>query len=84
VYYHHGKKECDFLVRDKTRIAEAIQVSWSIGNENVRKRELAGLLDATENYGLRKGLILTESMEDEIRTENVRITVKPVWKWLLE
>ena len=63
---------------------EAIQVSWSIESESTYNRELAGLLDAVNAYGLKEGLILTESMEREFEVEGVRIRIKPVWKWMLE
>jgi predicted AAA+ superfamily ATPase len=84
IYYHNQKKECDFVIKEKTKIVEAIQVSWSIEVESTYNRELAGLLDAVNTYGLKEGLILTESMDREIEVEGVRVRVKPVWKWMLE
>ena len=84
IYYHNQKKECDFVIKEKSKIVEAIQVSWSIEAEPTYNREMAGLLDAVSTYGLKEGLILTESMEHEFEFENVKIRIKPVWKWLLE
>jgi hypothetical protein len=84
IYYHSQKKECDFVVKDKTKIVEAIQVSWSIEAESTYNRELAGLLDAMNTYGLKEGLILTESMNREIDVEGYKVRVLPVWKWMLE
>jgi predicted AAA+ superfamily ATPase len=37
-----------------------------------------------EVYGLQEGLILTKDTETTIETEGNTISVKPVWKWLLE
>jgi len=31
-----------------------------------------------------EGMILTESMEPEIKVEGVVVRVQPVWKWMLE
>lgn len=84
IYYHKQKKECDFVIKEKSKIVEAIQVSWSIEVESTFNRELAGLLDAANTYGLKEGLILTESNELEIKGEGVSVRVKPVWKWMLE
>ena len=42
-----------------------------------------GLIDAFGCYGLNEGLILTDSEEDLFEQDGYRITVKPVWKWLL-
>ena len=84
IYYHNQKRECDFVIKEKTKIVEAIQVSWSIEDEFTYKREMAGLLDAVNTNGLKEGLILTETMDREIEVEGVRVRVKPVWKWMLE
>jgi uncharacterized protein len=78
-------------------IIEAIQVCQSLNAEELgsetKKREIEGLLDACKAYNLKKGLILTEDEEGEeireLRLENgdkreVRIVIKPIWKWLLE
>ena len=83
IFYHKQKKECDFVVKEKNKIVEAIQVSWSIHNSETRKREVEGLLDALKIYNLSDGLILTDSEEDKFIVDSFNITVKPVWKWLL-
>lgn len=83
VYYHYGKKECDFVIMKKNRIVEAIQVSWSVYNSDTRKREVNGLIEALDCYGLDEGLILTDSEEDLLEQDGCRITIKPVWKWIL-
>ncbi len=78
VFYHQGKKECDFIVNSK----EAIQVTYelNIGNE---KREVEGLIEAMELYGLEKGTIITCDQEREMDFGQRKIVVLPVWKWLL-
>jgi len=84
VYFHQGKKECDFVIREGLKISQAIQVCRTLQDEDTKKRELEGLKDALESYGLNEGIILTEDDEYEIALEGRRIMVKPVWKWLLE
>lgn len=83
IYYHNKNKECDFVIKEKTQIVAAIQVCWSVHAADTRKRELEGLLDAMLEYELDKGLILTESEEEEIIIDHMRISIIPVWKWLL-
>ena len=83
VYYHYGKKECDFVIMKKNKIVEAIQVSWSVYDSDTRKREVNGLIEALDCYGLDEGLILTDSEEDLLEQDGCRITIKPVWKWIL-
>jgi hypothetical protein len=53
-------------------------------NSGNQKRELAGLLEAMDAYGLPEGLILTENSEEHIDMDGRAICVKPVWKWLME
>ena len=84
IYYHRQKKECDFVIRKKAKIVEAIQVTWSISDHVTKMREVDGIKEAMDLYGLNEGLILTDSEEEVIRTEDKTIYVRPVWKWLLE
>jgi len=83
IYYFSEKKECDFLVKDGTKITEAIQVSDEINGKN-RDREINGLVEALEKFKLKEGLILTYDQEEEIKEKGKTIVIKPVWKWLLE
>ncbi|MDK2826495.1 MAG: uncharacterized protein PWQ44_1675 [Methanolobus sp.] len=84
IYYHRENKECDFVIRNGYNIAEAIQVTQSLENPDTRKREMEGLFDALEAYNLNEGLILTDDTEDKIEIDGKQITVKPIWKWMLE
>jgi len=52
----------------------------NIGN---RDREVAGILEAMKKCGLSEGLILTLTQSDEIKKDNYKITILPVWKWLI-
>jgi predicted AAA+ superfamily ATPase len=83
VYYHSGKHECDFLVREGLKIKEAIQVAWIISDEN-RERELNGLAEAMKEYGLTRGLLITHDKEDTIDFKEKQITLMPCWKWLMD
>ena len=65
------------------RIVSAVQVCYDL-NEANRDREFDGLLAAMKEFDLPEGLLLTNAQEEEIKVDNRKITVKPVWKWLLE
>ncbi|MCQ1537226.1 ATP-binding protein [Methanosarcina sp. KYL-1] len=84
VYYHSGKKECDFVLREGLRISEAIQVSVDLSTPETKKREIEGIKEAITAYKLDYGLILTLEEEDVLEVEGKKILIKPVWKWLLE
>ena len=69
------------LVKNKN-VTAAIQVCYDLNDEN-KEREISGLRKAMEVFNLKEGLILTFEQE-EIIQEKFKISVKPIWKWLLE
>lgn len=83
IFYHADKKECDFVVRRGTKIVEAIQVCANLEDAQTREREIAGLTEALEIYGLAEGTILTLAEEEEFVAGGKRVFVRPLWKWLL-
>ena len=83
IYFHKDKKECDFVVREGNRIVQAIQVTTSLSNPEVKKREIEGLMEAMRTYDLQEGIILTENEQDTIEMDGFQISVMPIWKWLL-
>jgi predicted AAA+ superfamily ATPase len=84
VYYHHNKSECDFVIKEKNSIIQAIQVCWSLYDDKTKQREVKGLLDAMTTYQLKEGLILTEDENDRISVDDKIINIMPVWLWLLK
>lgn len=84
IYFHKEQKECDFLLREGNRVIQAIQVTTSLVDEAVKKREIEGLLEAMDTYQLQEGLILTENEQDTIQMSGLTILVVPIWKWLLD
>lgn len=82
IYYYPGKNECDFVVKEGTKITNAIQVCYNLNIGN-KEREVNGLLEAMEEFKLKEGLILTNDQEDEFKVGKKIIRVMPVWKWLL-
>jgi len=83
VYYFKGKKECDFLIKEKSKVVETIQVSVDLQNIGNKDREIEGLIEALKIFDLKQGTILTEYQEDLIKKDGFIINVVPVWKWLL-
>lgn len=84
IYYHEGKKECDFLVKEKEKIVQAIQVTASMADPITEKREIEGLEEAMEKHSLKEGYIITKDMEKTVEREGRTIHVIPIIKWLLE
>ena len=82
VYFHSGKKECDFVIKEGLKVVEAIQVAYQVTLNN-QEREYQGLQEAMHAYNLKKGLILNYNSEDSLIPNNETIKVIPVWEWLL-
>ena len=82
LYYYADKNECDFVVKDGTKITEALQVCYTLDDSN-RERELRGLLDAMHAFKLERGFILTFEQSEELELEGKEILVLPVVRWML-
>lgn len=80
IWYFKGKRECDFVIKDNSDSYSTIQVSWKIDDQN-EKREITGLTEAMDLFGLSEGLIITFDQEDTIRKDSKTINLLPAWKW---
>lgn len=82
LYFYNKNIEVDFFVADE---AYAVQVSYSISDEETRKREVDGLKKLHTFMPLKSMVIVTFDEEETIKLDDDRfIEVIPVWKWLLE
>jgi len=81
---HRGDKEVDFVMKEGPDVKRIIQVSWDIGSEDTKKRELSAILKAMKELGLGEGFVLTEDYESEEKIEDKKVFFVPLWKWLCE
>jgi len=82
IFYFQETGECDFVIKEGTKITRAIQVCYNLTEQN-KDREINGLLTAMNKFDLKEGLILTYDQDDEFIIKNKKIKLVPVWKWLL-
>jgi predicted AAA+ superfamily ATPase len=83
IYYYRGKNECDFVTKRGEEVTQAIQVCYSLTEQN-RKREVAGLLEAMDEFELSEGTIITDDVDTVEMHGYKGIRYVPLWKWLLE
>jgi hypothetical protein len=83
LFFFKEKTECDFIVKRGTAVTEAIQVAASLADEKTRKRELRGLLECCAAFGLSRGLIITLDAAEEFEAAGVKVSIVPLWRWLL-
>lgn len=81
LYFYLQNIEVDFYIPTQNL---AIQVSYSLKDESTRKREISALLKIAKVLDADKLLIITRDEEETIVEEEKKITVVPIWKWLLE
>ena len=86
IFFHRGKHECDFVLFDRDKPVDLIQVSYDISDRETMARELKGLDSAAAYFGLDKGRIITFDTEaDPVITDGgVTAEITPAWKWLLD
>lgn len=85
IFYYQGKGECDFVVQRGVEIDRLIQVTWNMDDEETRRREIDGLIEAVEATGCTNLMIITADTAEEIRLDNgLTIHVLPAWRWLLD
>ena len=77
IFFFKGDNECDFLIREKGKVSQAIQVCYKLSEDN-KEREINGLKEAMSKFGLVKGIIITFNQKDKLGN----IIVKPVWELL--
>ncbi len=84
-YYRTGSgREVDFIILDRERSINLVQVCESIVDLRTRKRETATLAEAMVELNVDHGTIVTRGEEELIQVESGSIAVVPVWRFLLE
>ncbi|MBU4304874.1 MAG: ATP-binding protein [Candidatus Omnitrophica bacterium] len=83
-HYFKDKRECDFVAGEAGKVTEVFQVAKDISEAKTREREVEGLAEAMAHYKLKQGFILTEDYNEEIKIRQGRVTIVPLWYWLLD
>jgi predicted AAA+ superfamily ATPase len=85
LYYYKTSKnfEVDFLGRDKNRKMFLFQVCQNIDSKTTREREIRGLMETMQELKLQEGTILSGDTNESFVLDHKKITIKPVYQWLL-
>lgn len=83
LYYFKEQGECDFVVSERGKIKQVLQVCYQLTEDN-RKREIAGLLAAMAFFGLSIGYLITLKQKEEYLINGCTITVLPAYEFLTE
>lgn len=81
IYYFAERKECDFVVFQQGKLHRLYQVCWQLDQNNM-DRELSGLVEAMNFFGMKTAGIITNNQSDTFVTEEKTITVQPFYQWV--
>ena len=81
VFFYNDKYEVDFYIPDDEL---AIQVSYSLSDEETRKREVEALQKLPKRLSCKRRIIVTFDEEGSITDTFGMIEVIPAWKWLMK
>ncbi len=84
IFYFKGKQECDFVIIDRNKPQYCIQISYDISDDETRKREIKGLIEALNFFDMPEGYIITAENEEEITIDGKHIFVKPAYKIMID
>lgn len=83
-YYEETAGEADFVVCRGKTVVQIVQVSYDISNPKTLKREIKGLLLASEKTGCKNLLLITNSEQRTIKESRLEIPVVAAYSWLVE
>lgn len=86
IFYYKTERnfEVDFVVKQKNKVGQLIQVCADISSNETAQRERRALLEAMEELKVKRGIIVNDSLEKTEEEGGKTIEYIPLWKWLLE
>lgn len=81
LFYFREKGECDFVVKEQNQITDLVQACYELHPDNLQ-RELNGLKEAMDFFGLDHGTIVTRNQTDEFIFDGKKISVVKADNWL--
>ena len=84
-FYFKTKKgfEVDFVVKQKNKVQQLIQVCYELVSAKTSEREERALWEAMDELNLKEGIILSSEIEKIEKKDGKIIHYIPLWKWLL-
>ena len=84
LHFYKGKKECDFVMFDRGKPELLLQVCYNFSETDTQKREIDGLIEASNYFNCDNLKIITDELETELTINNKTIKIVPAWKEMLE
>ncbi|MDV0446959.1 hypothetical protein MsAg5_08270 [Methanosarcinaceae archaeon Ag5] len=81
LFYFKEKGECDFIVFEKGKAKEAVQVCYKIDDLNF-ERELNGLMEAMAFFDLTEGTLVTFNQKDQFEKDGLTVRMVPAHEYI--
>ncbi|MGB9728707.1 MAG: ATP-binding protein [Thermoprotei archaeon] len=82
-YFRDRKREIDFVIKQGPEVKQLINVTYASAKNEIAKREINSLIETSDLLNCKDLLLITWDYEDEIKINNKRIKIIPLWKWLI-
>jgi hypothetical protein len=82
LYYYKGKNECDFVIAHRNGGKELVQVCFDL-NDMTLSREVNGLIEAMDFFGVDMGCIVTSNQQDNLVEKGKTIKIIPAAQYLI-
>lgn len=83
-YYEETSFEVDFIVCRGKSVLQIIQVSYDIANPKTYKREIKGLVLASNKMACDNLLLITNCEEKDVSVDGKNIKIMPAYAWLVD
>lgn len=83
IAYQQNGGECDFVVIEKGKVVEVIQVVSDFVDPKTQEREVKGIISACQKFSLKKGAILSFDHEDKFEADSIEVIVIPAWRYFI-
>ncbi len=83
VFSDRKNNEIDFLIKNKGKIAELIQVTYISSKTELKEQEYRSLITASKDLHCDNLLIITWDYGSKEKIEGKTINFILLWKWLL-
>ncbi len=86
VYYYKSpdNKEVDFVISEKNKVRQLMQVAYSMDDFSTKEREIKSLLKAGKELKCNNLAVITWDREGEEKIHGKTVKFVPLWKWLLQ
>jgi predicted AAA+ superfamily ATPase len=81
-YKTRNDREIDFVLKNGYKVAELIQVAYTVTPE-VEQREVKALVEAAKELDVTNLTLLTWDDTREVEKDGLTIQLKSLWEWLL-